>query len=476
MSALGHDAYEYVFHGAEWPVTPEWRFHGTVVELPVYAVQKFLCDPGSTCGVIFRHGAVFLIFFLGVVAMYFLGKRVLKNSQLALLGCVMLVISPRIFAHAFYNSRDIPNMAFFTIAMLTLLRFTERRTVGRAIVHALACALVLGIRMTGTILPVLTLIVLCLQLFTEKATLPKMQRAALLFVLYVCAMAATTVMVWPFLWSQPLTHLMDAFHFMSTLSTSTFLLGKTYAVNPWFYIPVWIVITTPLIYTLLFLTGCIAAVLSLRETAQSRIPLVAALLWFFAPITAVIGTHAQVYQEWRHVFFVYPGFLLIALIGLQFLLKQKIWMRRIVMTLLGAQIVLTGFWMLRNHPFEHSYFIFPGSVTAGNFEMDYWGLSYKQAVEFIINSDERNPISYYADSNLAGIDQSVFFPEEKGRVYPITTPDLAMYVIEHYRPDRPISQNDDRPVVYSTSVDGIPIFTIYKGTFNPNAMNTQQEK
>ena len=49
-------------------------------------------------------------------------------------------------------------------------------------------------------------------------------------------------------------------------------------------------------------------------------------------------------------------------------------------------ILPTGIWMYKNHPFQYVYFNFlAGKNFNEKFEMDYYGVSNKNALEYIID-------------------------------------------------------------------------------------------
>lgn len=482
MDSLGHDAYAYVFQGKPWPTTVEWRYHGTVVELPLHTLVKSACNLGSTCAILLRHFVDFLLFFIGVAFFYLLGKKCFNDWKPALLGSVMLVLSPRIFASAFYNSRDIPNMVFFIISAYTLLLFVEKKTYRAAVVHGLACALALSIRMTGIILPVFTILLLGLSLLREGSMPHRgtLLRHAGLFSIYLLCTALCTVALWPFLWEHPVQHFMDAYHFMGSLTSTNWFMGRAVTGNPWYYIVVWIAVSTPIIYTLLFVVGSTWAiarcVLPWRMT-RKELPAALALAWFFLPILAIIVTKAGIYTEWRHVFFVYPAFILLGLFGLTMLVQffralahtHGRWLRHVPAGIVAAQLLLTGTWMMRNHPFAHSYFAMRTPAMAQNFGIDAWGLAYLQAVAFVHTYDKSDAVSFYATSNLANVDSHLFFPQDRDRVFPVNKAEFAQYLIAHHEPDRP-SPFAGRPRLWSAVVDGVALVTVYKGDFDPSAI------
>jgi hypothetical protein len=94
--------------------------HGPVVETPA-AILGHLLYPNQPWGYYtVRHGFVFLVFVAGVLALYGLSWLRFRDWRLALLGAGLLVLSPRFFAEAFYNGKDVGFMALFTVAMLAV--------------------------------------------------------------------------------------------------------------------------------------------------------------------------------------------------------------------------------------------------------------------------------------------------------------------------------------------------------------------
>ena len=173
-------------------------------------------------------------------------------------------------------------------------------------------------------------------------------------------------------------------------------------------------ITTPFLYLLYFVAGlaasfrCIA--LFLRAPADHDAPrCLLSLLWFFVPVVMVIALDSVFYDSWRHLFFVYPAFLLIALQGLTFVLdlsKRRLGppLRTVAKVALTCAVVLslatTIRFMVRHHPHQNVYFnrlAGPDMATVKiRFEMDYWGLSYRRALEYIVENDQRPRILVHA--------------------------------------------------------------------------------
>ena len=70
--------------------------------------------------------------------------------------------------------------------------------------------------------------------------------------------------------------------------------------------------------------------------------------------------------------------------------KKKNWQLKILTILFLSHIT---FIMIKDHPHQNVYFnFFTGKNIQTKFEMDYWGLSNKQALEYILKNDSKDTI------------------------------------------------------------------------------------
>ena len=69
-----------------------------------------------------RHLAVHLFFILALIFFYFLLFQQFKDWKISLLGTLILLLCPRIFAHSFFNTKDIP---FLSICVLVTFSFFQ---------------------------------------------------------------------------------------------------------------------------------------------------------------------------------------------------------------------------------------------------------------------------------------------------------------------------------------------------------------
>ena len=98
------------------------RDYGVVFELPAEFLVKIWGLQEENV-FYFRHYINYILFCISVVCFYQLLKNRYQKYSLALLGAFFLVLSPRIFGDAFYNTKDLAFLSFIVIASYTLFRY-----------------------------------------------------------------------------------------------------------------------------------------------------------------------------------------------------------------------------------------------------------------------------------------------------------------------------------------------------------------
>ncbi len=460
--------------------------HGVLFMLPWVALEALWPGSDPAEWAYRRHLAGFLLFVAGVWAVYRLGRARLGSWRWGLVGAGLLVLSPRIFAEAFYNYKDIVFLSLFALGMLTLTRLLRRPTAGRALLHALATAAAIDVRTMGVLLPLLTLGFGALEMGCRPGRLWAFARAA---ALYLPVAAGLVVLGWPYLWESPVGHFLAALrsfgHYSKPLEV--FYLGRFVSVQAlaWHYAPVWLLITTPLPYVALFGAGLVALGRAawqmglsrwLRRTTARRDLLV--LAWFFGPLLGVMLLHSAIYDGWRHLYFVYPAFVLIAGQGLRAVWRA--WRRwrspaapwptgarsaGVVLALVALGTVQVAWRIAAGHPFQYAYFSFlPGKTIEQNFERDYWGLSVKQGLQWLLAHDPRPVLTVVMDERTAVtllINQKMLPPADRARLR-IVPPAEAEYYFTIYRwHPRPYPASMGRPV-HTIRVGGAAILTVLR--------------
>jgi hypothetical protein len=433
-----------------------------------------------------RHLYNFLFFFAGVVAFYWLAHRLFNSFWLALLASVCLMLSPRIFADSFYNSKDIPFMVVLIFAMITLLLFLDRPTWITAVLHGGMSAFLIAIRVAGIFIPLITTVFLIATWIFQPRPRKSVGIEILAGSIYLLITFSLTTLFWPILWHDPLGEFVNALNRMSQYPWigNILYLGNLIQTDqlPWHYIPVWISISTPLLYLGCFGLGVILIVAGLfRQSVnwfegEGRNNLIL-LTCFFGPLLAVIILHSILYDAWRQMFFIYPAFLLIAIQGIRLGIRiLRRWLQPIALYSFVAILLIVGLldpvlFMVRNHPFENIYF----NRLAGDnmvqikqrFDLDYWGLAFKKGIDYILSTDPGNEIPIYMTDPPGEEYIDNFLPDkQKKRLVIEDTPDQARYFVGSYRyhPEEYSYKNK----IYSVNVDGASILSVFDLSMEPD--------
>ncbi|RPD46111.1 hypothetical protein DNI29_13955 [Hymenobacter sediminis] len=382
--------------------------HGVLFEIPMALYDVLRPSTDARSYYLARHFCIFLICFSGTWALYRIALLRFRNEYLGLLTAALLVLSPRLFADSFYNAKDLVFLALFTVGIYTLLRLLARPTLLRAIVHGLVTAAVIDVRVPGVLLIPFTFTLLLLQT-PDLSTSSVRRRLISLASVYLLTSLVIMVAGWPYLWAHPLTHFRTAFGSMKSYSFmgNVLYLGKLEPARhlPWHYIPVWLLLTTPIAYSVAAIVGVmmVGATLARKplQILQSSTLRLDVLFsgWFLLPIILVIFFNSALYDGWRHLYFVYPGLLLLAVRG-----GWGLWQwgrgRGIAHAVVVAAVAMAGLEgiytaarMIAMHPHQQAFFSFlPAQHAERLFERDYWGLSFRQGLEQLVRHQPTGPI------------------------------------------------------------------------------------
>jgi hypothetical protein len=455
----------------------EYRDHGIAFEAPAVALEVMLGIKDERDVFMFRHLLVFLVSLAGIYAVYRMAERRFSDWRVGLLAALFLVLTPRIFAESFYNSKDIVFMAVFSIAMNTMIGFVLKPSVKTALLHALASAVAIDVRIMGVILPLATVGILIIKLMKKELFAPVACRAV---ATYLPSALVLVLAMWPWLWSDPIGNFVHAFKsfarygwehevlYMGRFVPSTEL--------PWHYVAVWISITTPLLYLALFVIGAFNTLHRIvsRGTrlwkGDEELQDAVFLGLFAVPIIALIVLHSVLYDGWRHLYFIYPAFLLLAIKGwISVWQNDFFWPIRkpLLAIATSISIVHTAVWMWKVHPYQNLYFnALAGTDLRSQYELDYWGLANRKALEYILRHDQSEVVYVRADSwTPLWVAFNIIDARDRKRLRYSDDQNLCRYVVTNYRrvknPDDAKYAKDYEPF-YQIQVDGETILSVFR--------------
>lgn len=493
---IGRVNYNYVTRGDPALLTFRDRYYGPFTELILYSLTAHL-PPAAMIHA--RHLLIFLEFYVGSVVFFLLARRLLRSSGWGLLATAMLVASPRIWANAFYNSKDIPLLVMFIFAFYTLTLLLDALQNGArkpkllllVVLHSLTTAIAIDHRVLAVMLIVLTILLL-LALAARRVV--SWRKTAAILTGYLVLSAAATILFCPVLWHAPLQEFMAAFRLMSQYPLEIPVLYRAQFYSPQSlppdYLPRWIAISTPISFLIGSALGSLmVAALPLRglRAHASRTPAAAdgqenlrwyaVAVWAFGPLLILMLLHVTLYDSWRHVFFVYPALVLLSGFGFKTItdrllprlgaVARNACLRRAVGLLLVAALFFDPVRFLSRYP-TGGYVYFnalagkPGEILE-RYDMDYWALSYKQGIDYIAASDPAAQIKIYASLNSAENYIRYLLPEQDAiRFQTVDDIDDADYFITEYRLRNQKYNKYKRDRVYGLTVDGNEIMTVFK--------------
>jgi hypothetical protein len=425
------------------------RTHGVVFQIVALGLQKLLLMDDMREYLLLRHYLTFLIYWISLIFFYKILKKYLKNSYLAVAGILFMILSPRMFAESFYNSKDIVFLSLTIFCTWTLLVLLEKPSFKSAVFHALTSSLLIATRVTGIFMPVVTIFLVTSGFFLIKKDDSRgIKQDFKVKTAWSAGYLAMTVLFliafWPYLWQNPWKHFIEIFTSMSHFPWDDPVLfaGKFLSPNalPPSYVPVWIAITTPVIYSILFVTGLFAISFSMKKFLINLDDFVPVVLFIF-PLLSVILLHSTLYDGWRQVYFLYVPFMMIALRGFQGILNMvrkvtqnlSTWLYRGFIIVIGILCIDNLVFIIINHPNEQVYFNFlAGKDPVRDYEGDYWGLSYRQDLQFLLDNDPSDSITVCA-LNWPVKANADIFPENQRKRLVFTDIDKAKYFISNYR-------------------------------------------
>lgn len=420
---------------------PDGWFDNTIYEKPIHAIDGMKSYSASFDVVVafihqyipsaglyeLRHFfntffGVFLFLFCALIAKEFGGWRA------GFITFLLILFSPSLFGQIFNNPKDIPFATGFAMGVLYLIRYFKQLpnpNLKTQIYLILSIALAISIRPPGFILIAFYAMVMFVHWLLYLKTKEKKSQ----FIKYAFQFAGISIisyilgiLLWPFGLQDPINNPLAALTELSNFGQLTayqIFEGSRQYIKPWYYIPKYLLITTPFIVLLGFPIGFLAF-FKLKGN-KTKLLLVFVLFVALFPVIYGISKDSYLYNGWRHFLFIYGPLIVFSGLGFEMLL-------RIIKGKAGSFIVYgllilglgkVTLWQIQNHPYEYMYFneIVGGTAgAAGDYETDYWCQTPKKAIEWLAKNEvkgdkkvrvktnnETNSLQYYANQHSDSI-------------------------------------------------------------------------
>lgn len=351
-----------------------------------------------------RHfiGAVFfflLLFFAGLIAFQITG-----SFWVSTLTVLSMLAMPRLFGQAFGNLKDIPFACGYAAGIYMIIRFIKefpKVKWSTTILLALSVAFTSSVRIGGLILfaylglAIVTYLILkpfyLKYIVSTKLCLVRLlgQGIVILIIGYFAGL-----LFWPYalrdVFQNPLESLSVMEHYKVSIRQvfNGELLWSTQL--PWYYLPKWILISTPEFILLGFLICTVSLIRYLPKPVKSK-QLFIELFVFFTllfPLVYVIVIRANLYSGVRQLLFVFPILTVLSSVGIYRIWKLKRSMKISLVSLFFILMIIPVQHQAKTFPVDYVYF---NSISGGNkkawsnYEYDYYFHSIKESSDYLIN-------------------------------------------------------------------------------------------
>ena len=191
--------YNYAFKNDKTLETWFDRDYGSAFEVPLIMIEKALGQTDLQKIHQTRHLVTHLFFLLGVFFCFKTIQKLFKSNWVAVLSCLCLVLHPRLYAHSFFNSKDIPFLSLFLICFYSLVCSLDKRSIKNFVIFGLLSGLLINLRVIGVILPIMVFFLFVLEAYQSKEYKPYLK----LYGIFLLSLSLSLYISWPYLWPNP---------------------------------------------------------------------------------------------------------------------------------------------------------------------------------------------------------------------------------------------------------------------------------
>lgn len=440
---MGLNTYNYLFNDDETLLNSSTRFYGVAIELPLILLEKITGVTSFNDIYYLRHIATHLYFLVGGFFCFILIDFLYQNKLLATIGFLLYILQPIIYCHSFFNSKDIPLLSTLMICFYLIATAFNKRRYWRFILLGIGIGFLTNIRLIGFMFFAIIPFFLIMDYLITPNTKRSDYKPVLLIVVFLTSACLTLYATWPILWIAPIENLKSAVASMSQFPWDGHVLINGELVHAskisWTYFFIYFGITNPLTYLVLGSSSILLIIYYVVKTPKQIIanPILKNnliyLISFVVPIGIVLILRSVIYDGWRHLYFLYAPFILLIVFVLSKLSTSK--MKTPVYVILFGTFIYIGVISIYYFPHQHVFFnrlvSHSPEYIRHHYDMDYWGTSYKQAIEYILENDSSKNISISFADDPGKTNLKAF--ESYNRTIIVLPEDSAKYHVTTYR-------------------------------------------
>ena len=415
------DTINYVLHGDSTLLRTHDRFYGAAFEAPLFLLTERILgleDPRHVY--LARHVLTHLLFLIGGFCCYLLAFRLSGDRLIALLVMALFLLSPRLYAHSFFNSKDAPFASAFVMALLVVSRAFDRDSLGAYRWGGAAAGLLVNLRIMGVVLFVVVLVFRAWAWFQAEGS--ERQRVAATTGIFALWGVIVLFISLPYLWGDSVGRLAEM---PAVLSDHPLILYELFrgqvfssAALPWDYMLRWFVISQPPVTLLLGLLGLVALGLAAGGVVKRGAGAGPGVAWgaaelrfgvllatcFVLPLVAFALLRPNAHDDWRHFYFLHGPFCLLAAFALAWLRRLSVrdlpkgWVGGAACALTAAGLCVAALEMAQIHPNQYLYYNFLADRKTperlrSRYTTDYYAMAMRQGYEHILRQGPASVIN-----------------------------------------------------------------------------------
>lgn len=481
---------ELYAYNPQLPLVSNNLAYGIILDVPSALIEILINFKTNAHNIYLKHSISFFIFLISSFCFSLILKKRFSNILITAFGTIIYFLSPKIFGASFFDGKDIFFLSIFTLVIYFYQKYENNNNIKNLFFLSFLISIAISSRLPG----LLTLVSFTLIIFFKSLCGIETKKYLKTLFIFIFFTLVLLIIQWPYLWEFK-NNIKQSY---GGLDIKVFFDNHFYHQNnlPFNYIPKWIIISTPIYISFLFLYGSVIAFKRLftriflikdnylkkysfdfwrgkKENLDFFI-----LLCFVQTILIYLFFDNFIFSSWRHFYFVHFFICYFSCMSYNsiFLIFRKKEKTILLITLFLSIFILNQIHKLFiYHPFQNMYFnSFLTKKDKLNYERDTAQISRYNAIKEILKDNESNnkeeiKIGTASWSPLGDI-IFLFKPEEINQLKFIGNNNLesADYIFTNYIYEVNINYNDKYKIPKNFNLfksvlkDETLIYSIYK--------------